>query len=164
LIVPLAQTAVMSVEIEREFLVLPEWRPRDEGDHIRQGYIASTDGCSVRVRTRGDRAYLTVKGPTVGLSRLEFEYSIPLADAVEMLSRLCTRVIDKHRHLEVHGQHTWEIDVFHGDNDGLILAEVEMAAEDDVVTLPSWAGVEVSRDPRYRNSRLAREPFCTWTR
>ena len=154
----------MAVEIERKFLVLPGWVPRDAGDHIRQGYIAGSPECSVRVRTRADRAYLTIKGPTVGLSRLEFEYAIPVADAVEMLGRLCTVVIDKHRHLEVHGHHTWEVDVFHGANEGLVLAEVEMQSEGDVITLPPWADIEVTNDPRYRNSRLAREPFSTWPR
>jgi adenylate cyclase len=126
--------------------------------------MASSPDCTVRVRTRGDRAYLTVKGPTVGLSRSEFEYTIPLADAVEMLDRLCTAVVDKHRYLEVHGAHTWEVDVFHGANDGLVLAEVEMRTETDVVILPPWAGLEVTGDPRYRNSRLAQQPFSTWHR
>ena len=154
----------MAVEIERKFLVLPGWFPRDGGDHIRQGYIASSAQCTVRVRTRGDRAYLTVKGPTIGLSRPEFEYPIPLADAVEMLDQLCAVVVDKHRHLEVHGAHTWEVDVFNGANDGLVLAEVEMQTEADVLTLPPWAGLEVTDEPRYRNSRLAQQPFSTWTR
>lgn len=154
----------MAVEIERKFLVLPGWVPRDAGDHIRQGYIAASPECSVRVRTRGDRAYLTIKGPTLGLSRLEFEYAIPVADAAEMLTRLCTAVVDKHRYLEVHGHHTWEVDVFHGANEGLVLAEVEMTTEADVVALPPWAGIEVTHDTRYRNSRLAREPFSTWAR
>jgi adenylate cyclase len=154
----------MAVEIERKFLVRPGWVPRDAGDHIRQGYIAASPECSVRVRTRGDRAYLTIKGPTVGFSRAEFEYSIPLADAVELLTQLCTAVVEKHRYLEVHGPHTWEVDVFHGANDGLVLAEVEMQTEADAITLPPWAGIEVTTDPRYRNSRLAREPFSTWGR
>jgi adenylate cyclase len=155
---------VMAVEIERKFLVLPRWTPCDAGDHIRQGYLSGASDCSIRVRTRGDRAYLTVKGPTVGLSRLEFEYTIPVADAVEMLTQLCTAVVDKHRHLEVHGHHTWEVDVFHGANDGLVLAEVEMDTEADVVALPPWAGIEVTTDFRYRNSRLAQQPFSTWAR
>jgi len=154
----------MAVEIERKFLIQPGWVPRDGGDHIRQGYIASSPDCTFRVRTRGAKAYLTVKGPTVGLSRLEFEYEIPVGDAGEMLDRFCTAVIDKHRHLEAHGAHTWEIDVFHGANDGLVMAEVEMRTETDVVTLPPWAGVEVTNDRRYRNSCLAREPFSTWAR
>jgi len=154
----------MAVEIERKFLVLPSWVPLDGGDHIRQGYVASSPACTVRVRTRADRAYLTLKGPTVGTSRLEFEYDIPVADAVEMLATLCSAIVEKHRYLEVHGAHTWEIDVFHGANDGLVMAEVEMRTETDVVTLPPWAGVEVTNDRRYRNSCLAREPFSTWAR
>jgi adenylate cyclase len=154
----------MAVEIERKFLVRPGcWTPRQPGDHIRQGYIPTTDVRTVRVRVRADRAFLTIKGPTTGrMSRLEFEYSIPVDDAHEMLDRLCSAVLEKHRYLEPYGAHTWEIDVFSGANAGLVLAEVELQTEDDLVELPPWVGDEVTGDARYANGWLAHHPFSTW--
>lgn len=155
----------MAVEIERKFLITPgAWSPRDGGDHIRQGYLSVAPDCTVRVRTRGTRGYLTVKGPTVGLSRAEFEYEIPFGDATEMLDRLCVAVLEKQRYLEPHGAHTWEVDVFLGLNHGLVVAEVEMDSEQDLVVLPPWIDREVTGDYRYRNSHLARVPFTTWAR
>lgn len=153
----------MGIEIERKFLVRPGlWTPRDAGEYIRQGYLAGTDTAAVRVRVRADRAYLTVKGPTTGLSRLEFEYAVPVPDAMEMLDTLCAAVIEKHRHLESHGGRLWEIDVFHAANEGLVVAEVELPSEDAPFEKPAWAGDEVSADRRYRNSQLAQVPFSTW--
>lgn len=153
----------MAVEIERKFLITPgAWSPREAGDHIRQGYISVSPDRTVRVRTRGARGFLTVKGPTVGLSRLEFEYEIPIADAHELLDHLCVAVLEKQRFLEPHAGHTWEIDVFLGANEGLIVAEVEIAAENERVILPSWISCEVTGDYRYSNSQLARVPFTTW--
>ncbi len=153
----------MAVEIERKFLVRPGiWSPRAAGDRIRQGYISSSPDRTVRVRVRADRAYVTIKGPTTGLSRLEFEYEIPVTDAHEMLDQLCAAVVDKHRHVEQHGVHTWEIDVFHGANDGLVVAEVELKSEQEAVELPAWVGDEVSADYRYANSYLAKTPYSTW--
>ncbi|MCU0254971.1 MAG: CYTH domain-containing protein, partial [Acidobacteria bacterium] len=113
----------MGVEIERKFLVdVARWKPRDAGVHFEQGYLSSQAERVVRVRIEGDRAKLTIKGVTVGVSRLEFEYPIPLADARILLDELCERPrIDKHRHREVHGGKTWEIDVFHGENEGLVV-------------------------------------------
>lgn len=153
----------MAVEIERKFLVRRGlWTPSAIGDPIRQGYIASSPGRTIRVRLRGDRAFLTIKGPTTGLSRLEFEYPIPADDAAVMLRDLCDVVLEKHRHVERHHGHVWEIDVFHGDSEGLIVAEVELASEQEVVTLPAWVDREVSGDYRYSNAWLARHPFSTW--
>lgn len=153
----------MAVEIERKFLVRPGlWTPLGSGDLIRQGYVSSSPDRTVRIRVRADRAYLTIKGPTTGLSRLEFEYDIPIADAHEMLNQLCAAVVDKHRHVEQHGGHTWEIDVFHGANDGLVVAEVELQSEQEAVDLPAWVGDEVSADYRYANSYLAKNPYSTW--
>lgn len=155
----------MAVEIERKFLITPgAWSPKDAGDHIRQGYLSVAPDRTVRVRTRGTRGYLTVKGPTVGLSRPEFEYEIPFGDATEILDRLCVAVLEKRRFLEPHGGHTWEIDVFLGLNDGLVVAEVEMGSEQDLVVLPPWIDREVTGDYRYNNSHLARVPFTTWAR
>lgn len=153
----------MAVEIERKFLVRPGlWTPAGPGDLIRRGYISSSPDRTVRVRVRKDRAYLTIKGPTTGLSRLEFEYEIPVTDAHQLLDQVCTAVLDKHRHVEQHGAHTWEIDVFHGANGGLVVAEVELVSEQEAVELPAWAGYEVSADYRYANSYLAKCPYSIW--
>ena len=156
----------MAIEIERKFLVKPgAWQPRGAGIHMQQGYLISGNGRTVRVRLEGPIGKLTVKGPTTGLSRSEFEYTIPADDARYMLEHLCEQpLIDKHRYLEPHGQHTWEIDVFHGDNDGLIVAEVELTAEDNVLEMPEWVGEEVSSDYRYCNSSLRRNPYKSWNR
>ena len=128
---------------------------------IVQGYICSEKGRTVRVRIRGDKGYLTVKGASSpsGLSRYEFEREVPLEDAEQML-RLCEPgAIDKERYLVPCGQHTWEVDVFHGSNEGLILAEIELSAEDEPFERPAWLGKEVSGDRRYYNSMLMRTPY-----
>lgn len=155
----------MAREIERKYLVKANtWTPKDAGVHFKQGYLSSHKERVVRVRIEGHRAKLTIKGATSGVTRSEFEYAIPVEDAAALLDQLCERpLIDKHRHLERHGGHTWEIDVFHGENEGLVVAEVELTAEDDAVTLPPWVGDEVSSDPRYFNSYLLKHPFRTWT-
>jgi adenylate cyclase len=156
----------VGIEIERKFLVKPgAWAPRDAGTRFTQGYLSSRKGSTVRVRIEGERANFTIKGPSTGVSRSEFEYPLPLADARVLLDQLCEQpLIDKHRYLEHHGRHTWAIDVFHGDNEGLIVAEVELEAEDDELELPPWAGDEVSFDPRYFNSSLVKNPFKSWPR
>jgi len=155
----------MAKEVERKFLVKPGWRPQDAGTHFKQGYLNSQKERVVRVRIEGDHAKLTIKGINRGLTRSEFEYPIPLADAAVLLDELCEQpIIDKHRHVERHGEHLWEIDVFHGDNDGLVVAEVELASEHDTPTLPPWAGADVSDDSRYFNSNLLKHPFKDWRR
>ena len=131
---------------------------------IVQGYICSEKGRTVRVRIRGDKGYLTVKGASSpsGLSRYEFEREVPLEDAEQML-RLCEPgAIDKERYLVPCGQHTWEVDVFHGSNEGLILAEIELSAEDEPFERPAWLGKEVSGDRRYYNSMLMRTPYYSF--
>lgn len=154
----------MATEIERKFLVRKDaWVPRNPGVLYTQGYLNSQKERVVRVRLEGTEAKLTIKGLTTGLTRLEFEYDIPAADATEMLDALCERpIISKHRHVEMHGGLKWEIDVFHGDNEGLIVAEVELPAERVELTLPPWAGDEVSSDPRYFNANLIAHPYKTW--
>jgi adenylate cyclase len=154
----------MANEIERKYIVNAAlWRPADSGIRYRQGYLSSAKERVVRVRIAGERAFLTIKGLTVGVSRLEFEYPIPLADATVMLDRLCERpLIEKTRHREIFAGRTWEIDVFHGDNDGLVIAEVEVASAADRVMLPPWAEAEVSGDPRYFNNNLAANPYKNW--
>lgn len=154
----------MAQEIERKFLVRRElWRPASAGTPYRQGYLSSVMDRVVRVRIAGEAAFLTIKGITHNLTRSEFEYPIPPADAAAMLDHLCERpLIEKTRYVERVGAHTWEIDVFHGDNDGLTVAEIELARADEPFERPPWAGREVSDDARYFNSSLSRHPFRTW--
>jgi adenylate cyclase len=154
----------MGKEIERKFLVKPgAWTPSDPGTHFKQGYLSSRKERVVRVRIEGSIAKLTIKGPNRGAVRSEFEYPLPVDDAAILLDELCEQpLIDKHRHLEQVAGRTWEIDVFHGDNDGLVVAEVELPTEDAPLELPSWAGDEVTGDPRYFNSNLIEHPFRTW--
>ena len=156
----------MAKEIERKFLVRKDaWVPRDPGVLFTQGYLNSQKERVVRVRLEGNRAKLTIKGLTTGITRLEFEYDIPVNDAVDMLDAVCERpLISKHRHVEMHDGLKWEIDVFHGDNDGLVLAEVELPSEHVDLVLPPWAGDDVSSDPRYFNANLIAHPFKTWPR
>ena len=151
--------------MERKVWVEGECRSEASGKtRIVQGYICSDKGRTVRVRIRGDKGYLTVKGAAsaTGLSRYEFEREVPLEDAEQML-RLCEPgAIDKERYLVPCGQHTWEVDVFHGPNEGLIVAEIELSAEDEPFERPAWLGKEVSGDRRYYNSMLMRNPYCTF--
>ncbi len=154
----------MAIEIERKFLVQgDEWRQLGQGTVYRQGYVARGNGRTVRVRIAGDRGYLTIKGATSGLSRLEFEYPIPITDAAELLETLCDRpLIEKTRYRIEYAGLIWEVDEFAGENQGLILAEVELTSEDQAITLPSWIGEDVTHDPRYYNSNLSQNPFSQW--
>jgi CYTH domain-containing protein len=156
----------MGHEIERKYLVdRTQWTPRDAGTHLVQGYLSSHRERTVRVRIAGDAAKLTIKGITTGVTRVELEYDIPVADARLMLDTMCERpLIDKHRYTEDIGGRTWEIDIFHGDNDGLVVAEVELESESDLIAIPPWAGPEVSDDPRYYNANLLKAPYSTWSR
>ena len=153
----------MAKEIERKFLVKRElWQPKGEGIEIAQGYLAADKKRAVRVRLAGDRAWLTVKGPTKGVERLEFEYEIPTDDASAMLA-LCEHPwIEKRRYLEQCGAHTWEIDCFSGENEGLVVAEIELSTADEIFERPLWLGEEVSDDSRYLNASLMRLPFSRW--
>jgi CYTH domain-containing protein len=154
----------VAIEIEHKYLVdTALWRPAGAGTLYRQGYLSSAKERIVRVRVAGEQAFLTVKGITEGVSRLEFEYPIPLGDAVTMLERLCEQpLIEKTRYRETFAGRVWEIDVFHGDNDGLVIAEVEVADAADEIVRPRWAKEEVSLDPRYFNNNLAVNPFKNW--
>ncbi|MGB3788134.1 MAG: CYTH domain-containing protein [Phormidesmis sp.] len=155
----------MAKEIERKFLVISDsWRPSATGKLYCQGYIATAvRGQSVRVRIAGDQGYLTIKGPTDGLSRAEFEYPIPIADAKEMLDTLCVQpLIEKTRYRLPLGEVVWEIDEFKGENAGLIIAEVELASESQSVALPDWVGAEVSGQAKYYNASLVRNPYSNW--
>lgn len=154
----------MATEIERKFLVIgEEWRKSATGTIYRQGYIFSDVRRTVRVRVAGEKGFLTIKGTAVGLARPEFEYAIPTEDAMLMLDTLCDRpLIEKTRYVLKQGDLTWEIDEFAGENQGLIVAEVELKDENQSVELPSWIGPEVSHDPRYFNAALAKHPFSQW--
>lgn len=157
----------MALEIERKFLVTGEFRDQAySSSHIQQGYIATGNGRTVRVRIRDDRGYLTIKGPSgvEGLSRYEFEQEIALADAQDLM-RICEPgVVDKTRYLihNVDGRHVWEVDEFHGDNEGLVMAEVELASEDEPYGMAPFIGREVTGNRRYYNSHLRRYPYCMW--
>ena len=154
----------MGVEIERKFLVKgDEWRTGATPLQISQGYVTLDAERSVRVRIAGEQGFLSVKSLRSALERAEFEYAIPVADAEQMIEELCFRpVVKKTRWLKEFAGRLWEIDEFHGENEGLIVAEVELGAADDAVELPSWVGAEVSSDPRYLNANLVRAPFATW--
>lgn len=155
----------MATEIERKFLVSDDsWRQSVELEvPVLQGYLAGTDRLTLRARLQGDQGVLTVKGASRGISRSEFEYPIPAADAQAMLAELAEHsIIEKTRYLVRFGAHLWEIDVFAGDNAGLVLAEIELGAEDEAFERPAWLGPEVSDDPRYYNANLARHPYKDW--
>jgi adenylate cyclase len=151
-------------EIERKFLVKNDaWKAGAQGKRYRQGYLSTVKERTVRVRTAGDKGYITVKGITQGASRAEYEYEIPFTDANEMLDKLCLRpLIEKTRYRIPQDDIVWEIDEFEGDNRGLTVAEVELKDEHQSVTMPEWIGQEVTDDPRYFNANLVTKPFNTW--
>ncbi|HEX4024578.1 MAG TPA: CYTH domain-containing protein [Steroidobacteraceae bacterium] len=155
----------MAVEIERKFRVRSDaWRAEvAESSLLRQGYLANTERASVRVRTDGRCGWLSVKAMRPGLSREEYEVAIAAADALEMLERLCEgRPIEKWRHIVMHAGSRWEIDEFLADNAGLVVAELELEAEDAEFERPAWLGPEVTHEERYYNFRLAQRPFRLW--
>ena len=152
---------IMPVEIERKFLVVGEF-PRLEGVKMVQGYLCAEVGRNVRIRTEGERAVLTIKGGMVGITRQEFEYEIPIDDAKELLKMAAGSLVEKTRYFHREGTHTWEIDVFGGENEGLVIAELELGSEDEAFVRPDWVGEEVSTDPRYSNSLLSIEPYSSW--
>ncbi|PSB25049.1 CYTH domain-containing protein [Stenomitos frigidus] len=154
----------MPAEIERKFLVKGDaWRSLATGIAYCQGYIASSADRTVRVRVVGEQGFLTIKGSTVGITRAEFEYLVPLHDALELLSTLCDPpLIQKKRYTIAYAGLVWEVDEFEGDNQGLIVAEVELTDPHQAITLPDWIDREVSDDPRYFNANLAKHPFSRW--
>lgn len=166
----------MSLEIERKFLVDVSMLDSDgrplyktesvEALRIAQGYLSSTPLSNVRVRTKGDKGYITVKGKSnaSGLSRFEWEKEIPADEALQLLELALTGIIDKTRWIvpNTDGVHTWEVDEFHGDNEGLVVAEVELGAEDETFDKPSWIKEEVTGDKKYYNSMLSQHPYKEW--
>jgi CYTH domain-containing protein len=153
----------MATEIERKFLVTSDaWRDGQSGVLLQQGYLSRDPDRTVRVRIAGEAAFLTIKGRSKGLTRSEFEYPLPLDEARELLALCLPPLIEKRRHEVLYGGHVWEIDEFSGDNAGLIVAELELPAEDTAFEAPPWLGREVSDDPRYFNSNLSQRPFTRW--
>ena len=156
----------MAEEIEHKFLVRTGlWSPKSDGVVFTQGYLSTDPERIVRVRIAGTKAFLTIKGRPKGLTRAEYEYEIPLADAERMLGEMCLgRLIEKTRYREPVGSYVWEIDVFHGENNGLVLAELEVFDERETFTRPSWLGTDVSYDERYSNASLSLRPIARWPR
>ena len=154
----------MSKETERKFLIKNDsWRSLAQGKKYRQGYLSSVKERVVRVRTIEDKGFLTIKGITKGATRAEFEYEIPIAEAEAMLDNLCERpLIEKNRYKIEFGGLIWEVDEFLGENQGLIVAELELESEDQPFEKPTWIGEEVTGDPKYFNSNLVQHPFTRW--
>jgi adenylate cyclase len=155
----------MAAEIEHKFLLLnDDWRRLvSHTADYKQGYLSSDAYSSIRVRVAGEQAWLNIKSATIGNYRQEYEYEIPVTDANEILATLCHKpLIEKTRHFIQDGLHTWEIDVFAGDNQGLIVAEIELSAMDEVFNKPTWLGLEVTNDVRYYNNNLSKQPYSTW--
>jgi adenylate cyclase len=155
----------MGVEIERKFLVNKEkWHKviKEEKSFFRQGYIVSDPEKTIRVRLTDAAGYLTIKGISVGPSRPEFEYAIPKDDAQQLLNNFCDSEISKVRYFITHGGKLWEVDEFLGNNEGLIVAEIELTAENESFSLPDWVDIEVTSDKKYSNSNLAINPYKNW--
>jgi len=156
----------MAIEIERKFLVHKEmWnsaRINATCTAYKQGYLQATPNCTVRVRQAGEKAFLTVKGKTDGMSRLEFEYEIPLSDLTGLLPLCSGPLVEKNRCTIVYETKLWEVDEFLGDNEGLIIAEIELNSKDEVFSIPEWIDKEVTGDKRYYNSFLSVNPYKKW--
>jgi len=155
----------MGLEIERKYLTKDDsWKNSVyKSFDIKQGYLSSVVERVVRIRVKGDKGFLTIKSEVKTMTRLEYEYEIPLEEAEEMLA-LCEKpIIEKVRHLVKIDNHIWEVDVFDGENAGLTVAEIELDDEGEAFVLPKWVGTEVTADIRYYNSNLIKKPFKTWT-
>ena len=154
----------MGVEIERKFLVSgDDWRQLGAPVLLRQGYLSTDPARTVRVRIEGAQGVLTIKGKNTGATRAEWEYPIPLTEAAELLDTLCSApLVEKFRTRVTVGKHVWEVDEFLGANKGLLVAEIELAAEDELFLLPDWVGEDVTGQARYYNSSLIKHPYSTW--
>ena len=155
----------MGIEIERKFLVNKEkWSQvvKNERSHYRQGYIVTDPEKTIRVRLTDKSGFITIKGLTVGAARPEFEYSIPKEDAVQLLDNFCSSELSKVRYFITYDNKLWEVDEFTGQNEGLIVAEIELSSEEEVFSLPPWVDQEVTGDKRYSNSNLSVNPYRNW--
>ena len=156
----------MAIEIERKFLIkhIPLNRVK-YSHHIKQGYIVNDSQKVIRVRKKANQYYLTIKGNTIGISRSEFEYAIPKNDAENLFDQFClSGIIEKTRHYVANKNHIWEIDEFHGKNNGLIVAEIELDSEDEVFEIPNWVDQEVTSEKKYYNMNLLKNPYITWAK
>ena len=154
----------MAIEIERKFLVKEKpFSIAKRSLKINQGYVINEKSKVIRVREKGDDYFLTIKGNNIGISRLEYDFPISKEDAKELIFHFCkTTLIEKTRHYIKYKGHTWEVDEFHGKNNGLIVAEIELESEDEKFEKPDWVGEEVTQDDRYYNMNLAIHPFTSW--
>ncbi len=153
----------MNIEIERKFLLKNDnWREGAVGVHYKQAYLNEKGDNTVRVRIEGDKAKLTIKGKSSNISRLEFEYDIPMEDAEALFSLAKTPIVEKYRYKIMYAGNCWEVDEFLGLNRGLVVAEIELESETQPFEKPDWIGMEVSGDKRYTNANLARKPYCEW--
>ncbi len=157
----------MNIETEHKYLVRKDFwyaLSKPAGVPLLQGYIFADPSKTIRVRIYGDKAFLTIKGPTVEASRQEYEYSIPMEDAKSLFKQFSGNIIDKIRYRYAFEGKTWEVDEFFGENEGLIIAEIELQSPDEMYEKPAWLGEEVTGDPRYYNSYLASHPFSKWVK
>ncbi len=153
----------MAIEIERKFLVNPEkWKPSSTGIRMKQAYMGVAPNPTVRIRLKDEKAYLTIKGRSSSIARPEFEYEVPVTDAVEMFKLAISKPVEKIRYELEHEGILWEIDVFSGANSGLLMAEIELESEDQSFSFPDWLAEEVTGDLRYYNSYLSVHPFQEW--
>lgn len=153
----------MNIEIERKFLLKNDnWRDGAVGVHYKQAYLNEKGDNTVRVRIEGDKAKLTIKGKSSNISRLEFEYDIPMEDAEALFTLAKTPIVEKYRYKIMYAGNCWEVDEFLGMNRGLVVAEIELESETQSFEKPDWIGMEVSGDKRYTNANLARKPYCEW--
>jgi len=155
----------MAIEIERKYLVKKElWMLLEKPVpfYIRQGYLHSDSMKTIRVRICDDSGFITIKGATTGISRLEYEYAIPSNEAKELLDKMTSSELSKYRYNITINEKIWEVDVFEGANEGLIIAEIELLSENETFELPEWIDIEVSHDPKYSNSSLSKTPYKNW--
>ncbi len=155
----------MPIEIERKFLIVnDDWREQVDCSHrIRQGYMGQVGKASVRIRIQGEIANINIKSASLSMTRSEYEYEIPLNEAEEMLDQLCNQPqVNKTRFIINQPPHKWEIDEFYGDNEGLLVAEIELNSEDESFEKPQWLGEEVTQDARYYNVNLIKHPYKNW--
>lgn len=155
----------MPIEIERKFLInQSRWNelPKPEGKLYRQGYLLNDKNKTIRVRLSNSNGFITIKGKTTGATRSEFEYAIPVADAQQLLDSFSNNKVSKTRYEIVYNNKLWEVDVFHGENEGLIVAEIELQSEDEPFDKPDWVTEEVTAEPKYYNANLAVFPFNKW--
>ena len=153
----------MGVEIERKFNVKEHFRPTGVGIEMAQGYLSRDPRRTVRIRIAGIQGFLTIKGETCGATRSEYEYEIPAEEARELLALCDTPLVEKTRYVEMFCGKRWEVDIFHGANEGLRVAEIELAAEAEEFALPEWVGDEVTGERRYYNAALIAHPYSAWS-